>query len=104
VYVIVSEEHDAAKVGIARRRKRLDNWERAGWVVAAEWTVADGAAALAAESEVLRWWRSDLGAPFGVGPDVVGVMAGYTETAPLWAVDLDETVARINRLLGDPHP
>jgi len=101
VYLVWSEEFGAVKVGIARRRKRLENWERAGWQLLREWKVSDGQAALSAEAEVLRWWRVDLGAPFGVDADAVGVMAGHTETAPLWAIDLDETIARIEAMLRD---
>lgn len=101
IYVVFSEEHGAVKVGIARRHKRVENWARAGWELIKEWRVADGATAVAAEGAILRWWREGLGAPFGTAAADLGVMAGYTETAPLWAVDLDETVARIEELLRD---
>jgi len=99
LYLVYEPDLDAVKVGIGRTRRRAARWARAGWVVIKEWDVDDGMIAMAAENSVLDWWRSDLNAPYGATALEVGAMGGHTETAPLWAVDLDETVARIEQLL-----
>lgn len=50
---------------------------------------------LLVEQSVRRWWRDVLGAPEAVTAEDMP-QGGYTETASLFHVDLDETAARID--------
>ncbi len=90
-------DYQAAKVGVtttASRTDRLDRHTQEGWQLIQTWDVATGADAEDIETSILRWWRDDLEAPEAMTPDDMP-QGGYTETAPLVLVDLDETVARI---------
>ena len=102
IYTIVNVELGIVKVGIARAKsRRVAEWQAHGWILVRQWSLADGADALRIEQSVHRWWRDEVGAPIGVAQEVMGTMAGYTETAPLWAVDLDETLVRIEKAIAD---
>ena len=101
IYVVVHLEFDAIKVGIARSGSpRIKRLGVRGWELVASWTVHDGADALAIEEAIHRWWRDELDAPNGLSQAEMGSLGGYTETAPLWAIDLDETIARIEQAIA----
>lgn len=100
LYLIVTAEHDVVKVGIARSDSdRIGRWQRRGWVLVRSWDVNDGDIARDVEGRVLSHWRDDLDAPIALDEHEVDGLAGWTETAPLWAVDLDATVALVEQLL-----
>jgi len=100
IYLIAHVELSAVKVGIARRdSNRVANWERRGWQVIGNWVLDDGADATDIEGRVLDAWRSS-NLPIALEPRDVGNLGGHTETAPLWAVDLDETIARIEQAIA----
>jgi len=96
LYLVVREELGIVKVGIARTDSdRVARWERRGWTLFRSWELNDGDDARAVEMHVLRYWRDDCGAPVAASERDMDAMAGWTETAPLWAVDLEATAALI---------
>ena len=102
LYLIYSDEFSSVKVGISRARsRRILRWEQRGWDVIRVWAFDEGSVAQRIERAVLRYWRDGLDAPLGVTQADVGNLDGHTETAPLWAIDLDETVAIIERLIAE---
>ncbi|MGN9915846.1 hypothetical protein [Micromonospora palomenae] len=96
VYLVVHEAFDAVKVGIAAHGSdRVLNHTALGWEVRHVWDGLTGNSARQVEREILRWWRSDLGLPVGVPADLMP-QAGYTETAPLHRLELDEVIERLD--------
>ena len=101
LYLIAHVELAAVKVGIARKgSKRVSQWKDRGWETVGIWHFDDGAQVVAIENEILRWWRTDLDAPLAFDREDLSPLGGHTETAPLWAVDLDETLVRIEKAIA----
>ena len=102
VYLIQHPELSAAKVGISgvdARPNRVGVHSRQGWEVVATWNFEVGSRAEEVEGTVLSWWRDELEAPQALtGEDMP--QRGETETAWLADVDIDETVAFIERLIA----
>ena len=102
VYLIQHPELSAAKVGISgvdARPNRVGVHSRQGWEVVATWDFEVGSRAEEVEGTVLSWWRDELEAPQALtGEDMP--QGGHTETAWLADVDIDETVAFIERLIA----
>ena len=87
LYLITSEELNAAKIGIASPdSKRIERHRNRGWKVARVWRFKTGAEAFAIEQAVLRTWR-DAGHGDVVAPEDMP-RGGHTETVPLDAVSL----------------
>lgn len=101
VYLVIHEAFDAIKVGIAIVGSgRVESHQALGWEVHRVWDGLRGDQARSVEREVLRWWRRDLGLPFGVPTDLMP-QAGYTETASLHRVSVDDTIDRVAELIGE---
>jgi len=96
VYLLKSPDFQALKVGVTSidSADRVKRHVANGWVKVETWDVATGEDAVRVEQSILGWWRNDLGAP-EVCTAADMPQGGWTETAPLLFVDLDETVARI---------
>jgi hypothetical protein len=89
VYLVTHSGYQAVKIGIgAAHRKRIQQHKKYGWETLEEWTGFNGITAYAAETAVLRAWRS-AGIPAAVTAFDMP-QAGYTETAPMDVVDLAE--------------
>ena len=96
MYLIGHAGYGATKIGIAGETStRLRRHQRYGWEVVTTET-ALGKAVLAAETDVLRWWRGELGLPIHLGPDDMP-QGGWTETVATCAVDLTATINRMRR-------
>ncbi len=98
VYLVRHEAFFSAKVGVTTsgaRADRLQHHARGGWEVVGTWAVPTGEVAQSVETAVLRWWRAELGAPHSVSRSEMP-QGGWSETASLLWVDLDDTIARIN--------
>jgi recombinational DNA repair protein (RecF pathway) len=100
VYLVASKDLNALKVGIttASNNSRLDAHRRNGWLAERVWQCPTGYDAERVEQAVLEWWRNSLGAPEATEPEDMP-QGGFTETASLFHVDLDETTARIGEMV-----
>ena len=72
---------------------RVNTHEGEGWRRVGLWDTDAGAEAKRIERSVLRAWR-DQWAPYGVDPKDMP-KRGFTETAPIFAVSIPDTVALI---------
>jgi hypothetical protein len=54
---------------------------------------------LGAERVVLNWWREELLAPIGIQPADAGILGGWTETAPLTSISIEDTIRFIQGVL-----
>jgi hypothetical protein len=101
VYLITHAAYGAAKVGIADMSgSRLAEHRREGWQIVAVFQVT-AKAAIAIETDVLRWWRGELGLPSFLGRGQMP-QGGWTETVAAAAVDLAATVAHVCELALSP--
>ncbi len=92
----------AAKVGIADMSgSRLAEHRREGWQILAAFQVT-AKAAIAIETDVLSWWRGELGLPSFLRRDQMP-QGGWTETVAAGRVDLAATVTRICNLAVPDH-
>ena len=69
-----------------------------GWTLFRTWNTSTGKSAEDIEQAVLDWWRGDLGAPEAMSQADMP-KGGFTETASLFHVDLNETTARIEEMV-----
>ena len=98
VYLSTHPGWQAAKVGVtttASKTDRIAAHTARGWNLLGTWSVPTGADAEDIENTILDWWRDELDAPDAV-PAADMPQGGWTETASLVLVDLDETIARID--------
>jgi len=90
----------AAKVGITGLdTHRLIDHKRGGWRVVATWEFDVGADAETVEGAALSWWREELGVSQALAREDMPI-GGATETAWLADVDINETIAFIERLIA----
>ena len=100
LYLIQHPGLSAAKVGISGLdTHRLRDHKRGGWRVVATWEFDVGADAETVEGAALSWWREELGVSQALAREDMPI-GGATETAWLADVDIDETVAFIERLIA----
>jgi hypothetical protein len=100
VYLIAHRQLDAAKIGISTTEAKQDRvaaHSNHGWDLVRRWDVATGAEALTIEQEAIGWWRNQCDAPVALTADDMPT-GGYTETASLVLVDVDDTIRFINKL------
>jgi hypothetical protein len=98
VYLLVHEEFGAVKIGVGKDGgDRVSKHARHGWTVLELWGGLTPQRAWDAEQMVLELWRS-LQIPHGVTREQMPQF-GWTETAPLAMVDVEELVALISRTL-----
>ena len=97
IYLVTHAGYRAAKVGIADTAGlRLAQHRRGGWQILAVFQVTAKAAA-AIETDILRWWRGELGLPSYLSRDQMP-QGGWTETVAAGRIDLAATVTRICNL------
>ena len=98
MYLLSNQIFSACKIGItskAAKVSRVSQNEDQGWELIGLWNLSNGDDALLVEQSVRRWWRDIFGAPEAVTAEDMP-QGGYTETASLFHVDLNETAARID--------
>jgi len=97
LYVLTNPKLLAIKVGITgvstSRLRRLES--QYGWRIDKKYLFVNGSKAKQIERLVLSWWRSDLGLPIGVIPKEMGRIGGWTETAPINMMSVEETTGFI---------
>ena len=108
VYLVVNADYQTVKVGVTTtlaRKNRIATHHRESWQLVQTWDVSTGGDAYDIEQTILRWWRDGLGAPPAMQKADMP-QGGWTETASLLWVDVDDTVARIqaevDRLRSEP--
>ena len=97
IYLLQSSDFFCLKLGVtttAARSDRIEQHSRRGWALVKTWEVGTGDEAISVEDSVLAWWRDVLGAPPALVKSQMP-QGGWTETAALIHVDIDETVERI---------
>ena len=100
VYLVQQPKLSAVKIGITGlNTQRMDEHRRQGWEVVATWDFEVGLRAEQVEGTVLSWWRDELKAPKALMTAEMP-QRGETETAWLADVDIDETIAFIERLVA----
>ena len=103
VYLITHAAFGAVKVGIADASGlRLAQHRREGWQMLAAFQVT-AKAAIAIETDILRWWRAELALPSYLKRDQMP-QGGWTETVAAGRVDLAATVTRICNLAVASQP
>ncbi len=101
VYLMKSEAFASIKVGITTEKARTDrirDHKRGGWELIEKWSTPTGFDAEIIESAILNWWRVDIGAPSSVRREDMP-SGGFTETAALMHVDIEDTKQRIEHYL-----
>lgn len=95
VYLVTHAAYGAAKIGVTDAAgSRLAQHRRQGWQILAVLQVKTATAAIAIETEVLKYWRGLLGLPPWLKPSQMP-QGGWTETVAAGAIDLTATVTRI---------
>jgi hypothetical protein len=102
VYLVTHAGYRAAKVGIADTAgSRLAEHRRGGWQILAVFQVT-AKAAIAIETDILRWWRGELGLPSYLSRGQMP-QGGWTETVAAAGIDLAATVAHVCELALRPE-
>ena len=106
LYLMKSTEFFALKIGITGddgtllRKNRVKQHGDAGWELVAKWHVKQGSDAEDIESIVLAWWRVELAAPAAVSKSDMP-QGGWTETASLLFVTVDDTINYVKSRIHD---
>jgi len=101
VYMMHHPELFCLKIGVSTRsarRVRVDTHAKTGWLIIQTWDTPTGDDAERIEQQVLAWWRNELGAPAALTK--TEMRNGWSETAALIHVDIDDTINRIERLIS----
>lgn len=102
VYLVTHAGYRAAKVGIADTAgSRLAEHRRGGWQILAVFQVT-AKAAIAIETDILGWWRGELGLPSYLSRGQMP-QGGWTETVAAAGIDLAATVAHVCELALRPE-
>jgi len=106
LYLVQSSSLFAVKIGVTGvdgsllRKNRVRQHGEEGWTLVSQWHVDQGAVAEDIESEVLNWWRGEIGAPAAVSK-LEMPQGGWTETASLLFVDVEDTLDFVKRRIAD---
>ena len=106
VYLMRHPDLFCLKVGVsttAAKNVRVDTHAKTGWVTIGTWDTPTGDDAEHIEQQILGWWRNELGAPPALTKTEMPT-GGWSETAALIHVDIDDTINRINRLVAELEP
>lgn len=102
VYLLKRTDYFSAKIGISTPNSKTDRIAahvKEGWQLVHSWRTATAIRAEEIEGKILRWWRFELEAPISMRRE--DMKSGWTETASLLYVDIEETCKRIDILLSD---
>ena len=70
-----------------------------GWQLVSTWKTDTAATAEDIEGKTLQWWREVLDAPISLRQE--DMRSGWTETASLLFVDIEDTANYIDRLISE---
>lgn len=99
IYLLKNESFASIKIGITTEKARTDrirDHKRGGWTLIEKWRTPTGFDAEIIESAILHWWRNELGAPIAIKSSDMP-SGGFTETAALLHVDIDQTMYKITK-------
>jgi len=105
VYLLERKDFYSAKIGISTpnsRTNRIAAHVKGGWQLVRSWTTDTAFQAEAIENDILMWWREELEAPISMRKE--DMKSGWTETASLLHVDIDDTCSYIDTLLAELTP
>jgi hypothetical protein len=100
IYLLQREDFFSAKVGISTPNSRTDRIAahvKEGWRLVQSWTTDTAFQAEEVEEEILSWWRTELEAPISMRKE--DMKSGWTETASLLYVNIDDTASYIDKLV-----
>lgn len=101
VYLLERQDFFSAKVGITTPNSKTDRIAthvKEGWQLISTWKTPTAAEAEVVEGKALEWWRNVLEAPISMREE--DMKSGWTETASLLYVNIDDTAIYIDRLVS----
>jgi hypothetical protein len=102
VYLLERQDFFSAKVGITTPSSKTDRIAahvKEGWQLVSTWKTTTAAEAEAIEDKALEWWREVLDAPISMRQE--DMKSGWTETASLLYVSIEDTANYIDRLVSE---
>lgn len=103
LYLLKHEKLKTLKVGISStkaKKIRIPTHEKFGWELIKQWNLDTANTALTIETIVISKWRNELGAPVALTPKEMP-QGGFSETAALVYVNLEDTANYIDRLVSE---
>lgn len=103
LYLLKHEKFQTLKVGISStkaKKVRIPTHKKYGWELIKQWNLNTANTALTIETIVISKWRNELGAPIALTPKDMP-QGGFSETAALVYVNLDDTSNYIDRLVSE---
>jgi hypothetical protein len=100
IYLLERQDFFAAKVGITTPNSKTDRIAahvKEGWQLISTWKTSTATEAEEIEDKTLQWWREVLEAPISMRQE--DMKSGWTETASLLHVSIDDTANYIDRLV-----
>jgi hypothetical protein len=102
IYLLERQDFFSAKVGITTPNSKTDRIAahvKEGWQLVSTWQTTTAAEAEVVEEKTLEWWREVLDAPISMRQE--DMKSGWTETASLLYVSIEDTAKYIERqILG----
>ena len=102
IYLLERQDFFSAKVGITTPNSKTDRIAahvKEGWQLVSTWQTPTAAEAEVVEEKTLEWWREVLDAPISMRQE--DMKSGWTETASLLYVSIEDTAKYIERqILG----
>ena len=102
VYLLERQDFFSAKVGITTPNSKTDRIAahvKEGWQLVSTWKTSTAAEAEVIEDKTLEWWREVLDAPISMRQE--DMKSGWTETASLLYVSIEDTANYIDRLVSE---
>ena len=102
VYLLERQDFFSAKVGITTPNSKTDRIAahvKEGWQLVSTWKIRTAAEAEEIEDKALQWWREVLEAPISMRQE--DMKSGWTETASLLYVSIEDTANYIDRLVSE---
>ena len=102
IYLLERQDFFSAKVGITTPNSKTDRIAahvKEGWQLVSTWKTSTAAEAELIEDKALEWWREVLDAPISMRQE--DMKSGWTETASLLYVSIEDTANYIDRLVSE---
>jgi hypothetical protein len=102
IYLLERQDFFSVKVGITTPNSRTDRIAahvKEGWQLVSTWKTTTAAEAEVIEDKTLEWWREVLDAPISMRQE--DMKSGWTETASLLYVSIEDTANYIDRLVSE---
>jgi hypothetical protein len=102
IYLLERQDYFSAKVGITTPNSKTDRIAahvKEGWQLVSTWKTSTAGEAEVIEDRALEWWRDVLDAPISMRKE--DMKSGWTETASLLYVSIEDTAKFIDRLISE---